>query len=211
MNIIFDNILEHFDKCSSNNIPCSSLLSCLPCVSSVYHGLQVCIFCWYNFLCFFYFNFFTAITSFRLWLMKVDVEVIIKYISIVGRFLFLDNLLFAYLLAKIVHFSYVQICLKILFIRFSATVMCTNNGKRIDVANDNFFISMGDKVLFSMFPSSITFCSNRNRVLLLMHIIDHFLVYCCCEVELFADPHWVHTIDEKIRVGFLFFSVKLGC
>lgn len=82
--------------------------------------------------------------------MKVDVEVIIKDISVVGRFLCPDTLLFAFCLVKM-HIFPVQICLKILFISFSATIMYINNKKRIDVANDSFFIIRGDIIFYVYF------------------------------------------------------------
>ena len=88
---------------------------------------MVCKFfrCYWYFLLIFYFNFFTAITSVRFWLRKVDVEVIIKNKSVLGRFLCLDILLFAlFLLVKILHFLYVQIYLKILFISFQKELIC---------------------------------------------------------------------------------------
>lgn len=89
---------------------------------------MVCKFfrCYWYFFFIFYLNFFTAITSVRFWFRKVDVEVIIKNKSVLGRFLCLDILLFAllFLLVKIVHFLYVPIYLKILFISFQKEFIC---------------------------------------------------------------------------------------
>ena len=82
--------------------------------------------------------------------MKVNVEVIIKDIFLVGRFLCPDTLLLAFCLVKM-HIFPVQICLKILSISFSATIMCISNRKRIDVANDSFFISRGDIIFYVYF------------------------------------------------------------
>lgn len=82
--------------------------------------------CYWYFFLIFYFNFFTAITFVCFWLRKVDLEVIIKNKSVLGRFLCLDILLFAllFLIVKIVHFLYVQIYLKILCISFQKELIC---------------------------------------------------------------------------------------
>lgn len=71
-------------------------------------------------------KFFRCYWSLVFWLRKVDVEVIIKNKLVLGRFLCLDILLFAllFLLVKIVHFLYVQIYLKILFISFQKELIC---------------------------------------------------------------------------------------
>ena len=79
------------------------------------------------FSCFFYFNFFTAMISVCFWLMKV----ILKDILVVGRFLYLDILLFTFSLVKIVHFLYVKICLKILFNGLSEAIMCIDNTEKL--------------------------------------------------------------------------------
>ena len=152
INIIFNNILEYFEKCASNitfnfcfqkkeltsiiNFITSFLCSHVYLMFQVF--MMVCTFfrCyWYFFLffcLFFCFNFLTAIPSVSFLRMKVDVEVIIKDILVVTRFLLFDVLLFAFVLLQMVHFLYVQICLTILLISFSATLICIDNRKRIE-------------------------------------------------------------------------------
>lgn len=75
------------------------------------------------------------------------------------------------------------------------------------------FISRENTALFSLFTSSITFCSSRNWVVPLIDIIDHLLAQCWrCEVETFSESYWLHAIKEKIRLktrlGFLSFLLS---
>lgn len=85
----------------------------------------------YFFACFFILISWQQSSPVPFWFRKVDFEDIIKHTPAIGRFFFIDFLLSIFLLVNIVHFLYLQICLKMLFISFSATIMGINKGKEL--------------------------------------------------------------------------------